>query len=103
MSIFFRQTHLQDEMKQYEEILKKMKDYDMNISKERVAKEFREKELKRLEVSCIKFVIRKIAVNAVHSSGVWLIYLYQLDQTYLTNNCINIFIHYHSLVKRNVS
>ena len=103
MSIFFRQTHLQDEMKQYEEILKKMKDYDMNISKERVAREFREKEQKRLEVSCIKVVIRKIAVNAVHSSGVWLIYLYQLDQTYLTNNCINVFIHYHSLVKRNVS
>ena len=90
-------------MMQYEEILKKMKDYDDSISKERVAKEYIEKERRRLEVSCIKVVIRKIAVNAVHSSGVWLIYLYQLHQTYLTNNCINVFIHYHSLVKRNVS
>ena len=45
---------MQDETKKYEEILKKMKDYDENISKERVAKEYAEKERRRLEVSCIK-------------------------------------------------
>lgn len=78
-------------MKQYEEILKKMKDYDENISKERVAKEFREKEQRRLEVSCIKVVIRKIVVSAVYSSDLPLIYLYQLGETNLTNNYINVF------------
>lgn len=47
---FFKfNQHMQDETKKYEEILKKMKDYDENISKERVAKEYAEKERRRLE------------------------------------------------------
>lgn len=83
-------------MMQYEEILKKMKDYDDSISKERVAKEYIEKERRRLEVSCIQVIIRKIAVSVVYTSDVWLIYLHQLDETDLTNNCMNVFIHYHT-------
>lgn len=35
----------------YEEILKKMKDYDENLSKEKIAKAYQEKEKRRLEVS----------------------------------------------------
>ena len=85
------QTHLQDKMKQYVEILKAMKDYDKSLSKERVSKVYIEKERRRLEVSCIKVINRKLAVSAVYSSDIWLNYLHQLDGTYLTNNC-----HYYS-------
>ena len=91
MYIFFSQTHLQDKMKQYVEILKAIKDYDKSLSKERVSKVYIEKERRRLEVSCIKVINRKLAVSAVYSSDIWLNYLYQLDGTYLTNNC-----HYYS-------
>ena len=35
----------------YEEILKKMKDYDENLSKEKIAKAYQEKEERRLQVS----------------------------------------------------
>lgn len=35
----------------YEEILKKMKDYDKDLSKEKIARAYQEKEKRRLEVS----------------------------------------------------
>lgn len=43
--------YLQDEVKKYEEILKKMKDYDENISKQKIVNAYAEREKRRLEVS----------------------------------------------------
>lgn len=39
------------EVLKYKDILRKMKDYDENVSKEKIAKAFAEKEKRRLEVS----------------------------------------------------
>lgn len=35
----------------HEEILKNMKDYDENLAKEKIARAFQEKEMRRMEVS----------------------------------------------------
>ena len=51
MFVFFLQKYLEGEVLKYKNILKKMKDYDENVSKEQVAKAFAEKERRRLEVS----------------------------------------------------
>lgn len=51
MFVFFLQKYLEEEVLKYKNILRKMKDYDENISKEKIAKAYAEKEKRRLEVS----------------------------------------------------
>ena len=48
---FFLPKYLEVEVLKYKDILRKMKDYDENVSKEKIAKAFAEKEKRRLEVS----------------------------------------------------
>ena len=43
--------YLQEEVMRYEEILRKMQDYDENLSKEKIARAYQEKEKRKLEVS----------------------------------------------------
>lgn len=48
-------------MKKYEDILKRMKDYDDNLAKEKVALATQEEEKKKLEVIySLKFLVCKI-------------------------------------------
>ena len=53
MFVFFLQKYLEEEVLKYKNILRKMKDYDENVSKEQIAKAFAEKERRRLEVSYV--------------------------------------------------
>lgn len=52
---------MRDEVKKYEDILKRMKDYDDNLAKEKVALATQEEEKKKLEVIySLKFLVCKI-------------------------------------------
>ena len=52
------------EVKKYEDILKRMKDYDDNLAKEKVALAAQEEEKRRLEVIySVKFLVCKISLT----------------------------------------
>ncbi len=49
--LYFMKQHLQEEVMRYKEILGKMKDFDENLSKQKIVNAGVEKEKRRLEVS----------------------------------------------------
>ena len=61
-----RKQILQDEVMKHEEILKNMKDYDENLAKEKIARAFQEKEMRRMEVSTFLHCKRQVGI---YSSG----------------------------------
>lgn len=59
MFAFFVQKYLEEEVSKYKDILRNMKDYDENASKDKIAKAFAEKERRRLEVSYFNIFVTK--------------------------------------------
>ena len=51
------QQYLQEEVMKYEQILSKMKDYDDNLSKEKIEAAYKEKGNRMLEVSYFNTII----------------------------------------------
>ena len=52
---YIMQQHLEEEVMKYEQILRQMKDYDDNLSKEKLEAAYKEKEQRRLEVSLFQY------------------------------------------------